>query len=54
MAKNYEEICRQTLVYAICMDIIRAAISNVGTINSSDSSKIVPLAFDELTKEIKK
>lgn len=50
-ATNYESIKRKTLAYAIVMDIVKSALSQVGSINAtSEKTGISNVVYDETVK----
>lgn len=54
MIPNYETVSRQALVLAICHDLIMAAIKSVGSVNTTDDSKLNIVVRDELFKALSK
>lgn len=47
---NNEAIARKALAYAICFDMVKAAISNIGRVNGSDHTKVNMIVYDEIAK----
>lgn len=50
MGQNIEQQTRKALAYVICLDLVKGALSNIGSVNSADGSKTASIVFDEVSK----
>lgn len=48
MGQNIERTTRKALAYLICCDIVKGAITNIGTANSADGRKTSMIVFEEV------
>lgn len=49
MGQNNEVLMQKALSYNIVLDMVRAVLSNIGSVNTSDGSKVASIVYDEVT-----
>ena len=50
---NNVNLSRKALVYAICFDIAKTALSMIGSVNEADKSKTSMIVYDTVTAAAK-
>ncbi len=51
--KQIQDTVRKTLCYALCLDIVKGAVSTLGSVNAADKTAVTGVVYDELTNAAK-